>query len=192
MRKIALLLLLSGFSAIGQTIQKNDGTTLEIPGGQIHVEPGNKRLAYFEKDSKKAKYVKFKDLKQAHWADFSFKTLNISGKTSGYYVMAEQDAKSLLLRKRTRIKSRGGFESTYTRYELVIWEAKSTATLSFTDENTAESIAERAAVIALIKSHFANCKPLIDKVTAFESSVSDTQNRTILVLLNEPTFVKCQ
>ena len=178
---------------MAQSIQKKDGSTIDLAGGKIHVEAVNKRIVYFEKDSKKEQRVKFKDLKQASWDDFVFQTFEIAGKTRGYYVVAQQNGKSLLVSKRTRVKSRGGFESTYTHYEMAIVDAQSAMVdaLEFTDENTDKKIGERAKIIPMIETHFAGCTKLIEKTRAFESPASDTQNKTILVLLNEPTLVKC-
>ena len=103
-----------------QMIQKKDGSKIDVSGGTIHVEPGNKRLTYFLKDNKKEMHVKFKELNQATWGDFVFKTFVIDGKDKGFYVVAESPTKTLVTTKRVRIKSRGGFESTYTHYEVAV------------------------------------------------------------------------
>jgi|GEM_PF-2407095 len=193
MKKIAALFLLIGLNVFGQSIQKKDGSTVDISGGQIHVEAGNKRLAYFVKASKKAQYVKFKDLDQATWGDFKFKTFEVGGKRNGYYIIAQNAGKTLVSNKRIRVKSRGGFESTYTHYEVAVLEGQKTLeTLSFTDENSDKKAAERSKVIPMIKAHFADCAKLMEKATAFESPSSDTKNSTILVFLNEPTWIECQ
>ena len=194
MTKLALLLLFAGLNVLGQSIRKNDGTTIDVAGGEIHVEAGNKRLTYFQKDSKVAQRIKFKDLNQATWSDFKFKTFAIDGKPKGYYIIAEDGGKTLACAKRIRIKSRGGFESTYTQYEVVVLDAQNKIldAGSFTDENTDKKATERGKVIPMIKSHFAACPKLVETVTAFESPPSDTKNTTILALLNEPTIVKCE
>ena len=194
MKTIAWLLLFAGLNVFGQSIQKKDGTTIDLTGGNIHVEAGNKRLVYFQKDSKVEQRVKFKNLNQATWGDFRFKTFDINGKLKGYYIIAENAGKTLLSSKRIRIKSRGGFESSYTHYEVVVLDAQNRIldAVSFTDENTDKKAIERGKVAPMIKNHFANCSKLVEKATAFESPPSDTQNTMILVLLNEPTFVKCE
>lgn len=190
--KLFALLVFASLNVFAQSIQKTDGTFIDVTGGQIHVEAGNKRLAYFQKESKKAQYIKFKDLDQAVWGDFLFKTFEIGGKRNGYYVVAKDGDKTLLVSKRSRNKSRGGFESTYTRYELVVLDGKLNEQLVFTDENSDKKIEQRRNIIPMIKTHFQSCKPLIEKVTAFESPASDTSNRTVLVFLNDPVYVQCK
>lgn len=177
-----------------QSIQKSDGTNIDVTDGKIHVEPGNKRLVYFLKDSEKEQRVKFADLKEAKWGDFVFRTFTIEGKAKGYYVVAETASKTLVAIKRMRIKSRGGFESTYTHYEVAVLDKQNKIVdeLSFTDENTDKKSVERSKVIPMIQKHFADCPKLIERASAFESANSDAKNTTILVFLNDPTFVQCQ
>ncbi|MFT3794498.1 hypothetical protein [Flavobacterium sp.] len=194
MKKLLLFVSLLGLTVSAQTIQKKDGSKVDVSGGTIHVEPGNKRLTYFLKDSKKAAHIKFKNFDQATWDDFIFKTFVIDGKTKGYYVVAESEGKTLASSKRTRIKSRGGFESTYNLYQVAVLDQQNKVIeeLIFTDENTDKKSAERAAVLPLIKKHFAGCPKLIERASAFESPSGETKNRTILVFLDTPTYVKCQ
>lgn len=185
--------MLFSLGVCAQSIQKKDGSTLDISGGQIHVEAGNKRLAYFLKDSKKTQYVKFKELDGATWNGFKFKMFEVGGKRIGFYVIGESGGKTLVANKRIRIKSRGGFESTYTRYEVAVLQGgNAIESLSFTDENSDKKATERSKVIPMIVKHFPDCQPLIDKAKAFESTGSDTKNSTILVLLNDPIYVDCQ
>lgn len=191
--KTWLLILILATLPVGaqNLIEKKDGTKIEPE--TIHVEPGNKRIVYFLKDSKKEMRVKFTDLKQAIWNGLVFKTFSVDGKDKGFYVIAEAGGKTLVSSKRTRIKSRGGFESTYNHYEVaVLQQGKIVESLSFTDENSDKKAGERAKVIPMVKGHFTQCPKLAEKVSAFESPASDTKNTTILVLLNDPVFVKCE
>ncbi len=191
MKKIAWLLLLCGLNTMGQSIEKKDGTKIDVSGGRIFVEPGNKRLIYFEKDSKKAQRIKFKDLRQAAWKDTRFATFEVEGKPDGYYILAEHGGKKLLLHKRTRVKSRGGFESAYTRYALIAYDNAVRSSIVFTDENTDDNIAKRASVLSWIQANFPDCAKLTERTAAFESPQSDDKHRTVLVLLNEPVYVPC-
>lgn len=194
MKKLLSLLFLACISVSAQTIVKKDGTEINVSQGTIHVEPGNKRLTYFLKDSKKELHVKFKELDRANWGDFIFRTFTIDGKEKGYYVVAETASKTLVSAKRTRIKSRGGFESTYTHYEVAVLDKqnKVVEALSFTDENTDKKSAERGKVVPMISTHFHDCPKLTERAGAFESPPNDTKNTTILVFLNDPVFVKCE
>lgn len=191
--KTWLLLLVLASLPIGaqNLIEKKDGTKIEPE--TIHVEPGNKRIVYFLKDSKKEMRVKFSDLKQALWNGLVFKTFAIQGKDKGFYIIAESNGKTLVSTKRTRIKSRGGFESTYNHYEVAVLQQNNVLeSLSFTDENTDKKATERSKVIPMVKAHFGQCAKLTEKMAAFESPASDTKNTTILVLLNDPVLVKCE
>lgn len=192
MKTWLLLLVLASLPVGAQNlIEKKDGTKIEAE--TIHVEPGNKRIVYFLKDNKKEMRVKFTELKQALWNGLVFKTFTIEGKDKGFYVIAESGGKTLVSSKRTRIKSRGGFESTYNHYEVaVLQQNNAIESLSFTDENSDKKAAERSKVIPLIQTHFGQCPKLTEKVSAFESPASDTKNTTILVLLNDPVFVQCE
>lgn len=194
MKKLLLFVSFLSLNISAQTIQKKDGSTIDVSGGKIHVEAGNKRLTYFLKDSKKEWHVKFKELDKAVFDDMVFKTFTIDGKAKGYYVVAESESKTLVTSKRTRIKSRGGFESTYIRYELAVLDKQNKVLeeLVFTDENNEKKSAERAAVLPLIKRHFSDCPKLVERASAFESTPTDTKNNTILVFLNTPTNIKCQ
>lgn len=193
MKKLVLFLCLASFNAGAQSlIQKKDGS--KITAETVHVEPANKRISYFLKDNKKELHVKFNDLDQASWGDFIFKTFTIEGKTKGFYVVAESKTKTLVTTKRVRIKSRGGFESTYTHYEVAVLDKQNNTLedLSFTDENSDKKAVERSKVVPMVKTHFPDCSKLIEKVSAFESPASDTKNTTILVFLNDPVQVKCE
>lgn len=194
MKKLFPFVFFLSISVSAQVIVKNDGTKIDVSQGTIHVEPGNKRLTYFLKDSKKELHVKFRELDKATWGDFVFRTFTIDGKEKGYYVVAETASKTLVSTKRTRIKSRGGFESTYTHYEVAVLDKQSKIVeeLSFTDENNEKKSAERGKVIPMIQRHFSDCPKLTERATAFESPPNDTKNNTILVFLNDPVFVKCQ
>lgn len=137
--------------------------------------------------------VKFSDLKQALWNGLVFKTYVIDGKDKGFYVIAESGGKTLVSSKRTRIKSRGGFESTYNHYEVAVLQQNNVVeSLSFTDENTDKKSTERSKVIPMARTHFGQCPKLTEKLSAFESPASDTKHTTILVLLNDPVLVKCE
>ena len=193
MKKLIAILFLCSVSVSAQLIQKKDGTKIDVSGGTIHVEPGNKRLAYLLKDSKKEMHVKFNELDQATWGDFLFRIFVIDGKNRGFYVVTESEDKVLVTTKRVRIKSRGGFESTYTHYDVAVLDKqnKILEELSFTDENNEKKSAERAQVIPLVKKYFPDCPRITERAAAFESPASDTRNNTILVLLNDPTFINC-
>jgi hypothetical protein len=194
MKKIVLLLLLTSLNILGQSIKKKDGGTVDVSGGQIHVEAGNKRLAYILKDSKKPQYIKFNELVEATLGDFVFRTFVIDGKEKAYYVVAQGKDKTLVTIKRTRTKSRGGFETAYTHFELAVIDKQNKALeeLTFTDVNNDKQIGERGKIIPMIKSQFFDCPKLIEKISAFESPSSDTKNETILVFLNDPVYVKCE
>lgn len=194
MKRLLLFVSFLSLNISAQTIQKKDGSRIDVSGGKIHIEAGNKRLTYFLKDSKKEFHVKFNELDKALFDDQLFKAFTIDGKTKGYYVIAETESKILVSTKRTRIKSRGGFESTYNHYEVAVLDKQNNILeeLVFTDENTDKKSAERAQVLPMIQKHFADCPKLIERASAFESPSSETKNRTILVFLDTPTYIQCQ
>lgn len=194
MKKILLLLLFFGLNAFSQQfIQKKDGTKITVADGSIRNEPRNKRLGYLLKDDLKEYHVSYKDLDFALYTDFLFKTFLVKKKPKGYFVLAEANGKTLVTFKQTKIKSRGGFESTYTHYEIGVLDSASNfvESLTFSDENSNSQIEERGKIIPMIKSQFPDCQKLLEKISLFESPPSDTKNTTILVFLNDPIFVKC-
>ena len=194
MKKLALLLIITSVNCFAQQfIQKKDGTKINVLENSIHIEPGNKRIGYLIGDNKKKMHVSYKDLDFAIYGDFLFKTFLIGKKNIGFFVVAESNGKKLLTTKRTRIKSRGGFESTYTHYDVVVLDKSDLVieSLSFTDEKNNRNTADRSKVIPMIQSHFPECKQLIEKAILFESPPSDDKNATILVFLNDPKNIKC-
>lgn len=194
MKKLALLLLISSVNCFAQQfIQKKDGTKINVVENSIHIEPGNKRIGYLIADNKKDLHVSYKDLDLATYGDFLFKTFLIGKKNIGFFVVAESNGKTLLTTKRTRIKSRGGFESTYTHYDVLVIDKSNNVleNLSFTDEKNNRNTSDRSKVIPMIQSHFPDCKQLIEKAMLFESPPIDDKNSTILVFLNDPKNIKC-
>lgn len=174
-----------------QTITLKDGS--KIDADKLHIEPGNKRVTYWLKDDPKMHKVKFSVLQQTENNGSIFRMVDIDGKPRGVYIIADANGKQLVSTKRVRIKNRGGFESTYTHYEVMVLEqGRAVEALSFTDDNKAEKANERAKVIPMIERHFAGCPKLVERAKAFESTSADAQHKTVLVLLNEPTFVDCR
>lgn len=178
------------FAVVPMTAQslivKKDGSRVEAES--VHIEAGNKKISYKLKDDSKTYKIKFKEVKEATWGDFIFQTLTLDSKEDGYYLMGQEQGKKLLVRKRIRIKSRGGFESNYVHHEVFVTDAQNRVieALSFTDENNEKKAAARAKVIPMVQQHFASCKDLVQKFALFEGGDK------ILVLLNEPTFTACK
>lgn len=196
MKKLLLLLLLLSANAFAQQfIQKKDGTKIIVADGSIHIEPSNKRIGYLLKDDQKEYHVKFKELDFASYGETLFKTFTVNKKAKAFFVIAENSGKTLVLNKQKRVKSRGGFESSYVHYELGVLDASGnyvSKVLSFTNENNSNSSTEtRGKIIPMIKEQFADCPKLIEKITLFESPPTDTKNAMILVFLDTPVLVKC-
>ena len=194
MNKLLLILFFLSVNGFAQQFfQKKDGTKITVADNSIHIEPGKKRIGYLLPDSKKEMHVSYKVLDFASYGDFFFKTFPVDKKDIGFFVLAAHNGKTLLTTKRTRIKSRGGFESTYTHYDVLVIDKSNNVleNLSFTDEKNDRNTADRAKVIPMIKNHFAACKNVVEKAALFESPASDDKNLTVLVLLNDPKNIKC-
>ncbi|HMI06562.1 MAG TPA: hypothetical protein VK528_03375 [Flavobacterium sp.] len=195
MKKLLLFLLLLGANAFAQQfIQKKDGTKIIVADGSIHIEPSSKRIGYLLKDDQKEYHVKFKELDFASYGETLFKAFTVEKKTKGFYVIAENNGKTLVLNKQKRVKSRGGFESSYVHYELGVLDAAGNYAgeiLSFTNETSNTSAETRSKIIPMVKAQLADCPKLLEKIVLFESPPSDTKNTMILVFLDTPVLVKC-
>jgi hypothetical protein len=194
MKKLLLILFFVSVNGFAQQfIQKKDGTKITVADNSIHIEPGKKRIGYMLPDNKKEMHIKYKALNFATYGEFLFKTFPIDKKDIGFFVIAEHKGKTLLTTKRTRIKSRGGFESTYTHYDVLVLDKSNNVleNLSFTDEKKDRNTADRGKVIPIIQAQFQDCKNVVEKASLFESPSSDDKNLTVLVFLNDPKNIKC-
>lgn len=194
MNKLLLVFLIFSLNAVSQeVIQKKDGTKITVDDGSIRIESSRNKIAYLMKGDQKVYRVKFKDLDYASYGGFLFKTFIVNKKVKGYFVISEHKNKVLVSSRQTRIKSRGGFESTYSFYEIAILDKEGNVveTLSFSDENSEKSIAARGQVILMIKNHFSDCSKLLERVSLFESPSTDIKKTTILAFINDPKNVNC-
>lgn len=194
MKKLILLLLIFGKTSFAQEfIQKKDGTKTDVSNGSIYIESDRNKVAYLLKDDKKVRYVKFKDLDYASYGGILFKSFLIDKKQSGYFVISEYSGKTLVTSKQTKIKNRGGFESTYSQYKILVLNTENQImeTLSFTDTNSVTSIGNRSNVVSMIKNHFSGCSELMERVSLFESPASDLEHTIVLTFMNDPKLVNC-
>lgn len=194
--KILLLFFLTvSLNVVSQElIHKKDGTKITVSDGATRIESSRKKIAYRLNGDQKVYRIKFKDLNFASYGGFLFRTFTVNKKVKGYFVLSEHNNKTLVSSRQIRTKSRGGFESTYSFYEIAVLDNESNVvqTLSFSDENSEKNIVARSQVIQMIKDHFGDCQRLLERVSLFESPSSDSKNTTILAFMNDPKNVNCE
>lgn len=195
MKTLLLLLLLAVNSWSQPYIQKKDSTRVPVlEAASVRDDPSQKRLYFLSADTKIEEYISYNDLAYASFSDKLFKTFIVNKKVKGFFVLAASAGKSLVLSKEKRYKNRGGFETLYTHYELGVIDAHGNLLkdIMLTDEKTAKASAARAKAYQMIRTQFADCKGLMERVSMFESPKSDAKHLTILVFLNAPAYYNCQ
>lgn len=190
--KFAILFLLVSAQAFSQSfIKLNDGTRLPVVEGSIKVQPANNRLVY-EFGNKKGK-VKYKDLDHAAFDGQLFRTFKDGKKVRGYFVLADDAAKTLAAIGVSKSRPAGGFESTFVRYEIAVFNAAGKIeSMVFTNADNEKNTLLRAEAAAMIRSHFADCEPLIQRLEAFEFGNTEQQNNGIAKFIDSKVYTSCK
>jgi hypothetical protein len=192
MKLLIICLLVSVQSFAQSYIQKKDGTKIPVVEGSVKVQPINNRLVYSfgGRDFK----IKYKDLDNAVFSGFLFRSFTVKNKARGYFVLAESTTKTLAAVGVPRTRQAGGFEINFVRYEINVFNTDGTLaeSMTFTNEKNDKNMLLRADAAALIKSHFSACENLIQRLEAFEITNTEQQNDGVAKFVDSKVYTSCK
>ncbi len=193
MKSLFALLLLPFFCFSQDFIQLSDGSKITPIPNTIKVNASKNKLYYLMRGEEKEQCVKFKKIDSAAFGGFKFVGKKVEKRKNGYYVMAKSAENSLLMKKATRVKSRGGFETYYNRYEIAVLDKADNVLriLNFTDEATTSEAENRGMIASVVAEHFPDCTSLIERITLYESADS-AMHKSVLKIFENPVFVDCK
>ncbi len=191
-----LLLLFSCINAFSQNsfIVSTDGKKTIIRDDKVEIILIDKRISYTEVGKTWEKYIRYKDLDYAIIGSHYLKSYRLyKNKPEIYFVLTEQDDKTLISSVVTVTSTSGHYSSSRTYYEINVIDSKNKIIegLSFTDKNSKDQVELRLKIAPLIKKHFPNCTRLLDNLDEFESTDKE-DNTMILGFFNSQDYVKCK
>ncbi len=193
MKFLFAILLVPFFCFSQDVINLSDGSKISPIANTIRVNSNKKKLYYLVRGEAKEQCVKFKKIDSAQFSGYKFVAKEIENNKGGYYLMAKSAENSLLMKKATRVKSRGGFETYYVRYEIVALDNadKVLEKLNFTDEATASEGENRGKIAAMIAQYFPDCNSIIERITLYESGDS-AMHKAVLKIFETPLYTDCK
>jgi|JI7StandDraft_1071085.scaffolds.fasta_scaffold53162_2 hypothetical protein len=137
------------------------------------------------------KYIKFDDLDYANINGKVLKAFKLNGakKAQVYFVIADTSDKMLIARSITTNTQSSSGRTTYSSssYAMYVVDKNSTvissAIFQYNDKKGAE---QKALVSSLIRSHFSDCKEVIDFLSKIE------EEDEILAMFNNSQFINCK
>lgn len=187
---IILFFVAQGYSQ--SFVQWKDGRKMMIIEESFKVQPKHKRIVFQQTDSQMVK-LKFKELDSAVVGNFRFKANKIHNKVRGNYELASSLKTVLLAQSTMKSRPAGGFEIPYTHYDLFIIDKNSEVVkfkTSFSSGNNTKDIARRLEALNEVKSHFKDCKKVIERISAIEAAEANI-DRVIEEFIKVPIYVLC-
>lgn len=193
MKKLLFIFLFLGVVAYSQNsfIVDNKGTKTIVRDDVVNVILIDKRISYSLVGKTWEKYIKFDDLDYANVNGKILKSINLdkSKKSQVYFVLAENNEKTLIARCITATSSSSSGRMTYSsgQYEMYVIDKEENIIESvrflYSDKKEVE---QKASVYALIKKHFSNCVKLMDFLISVEV------NNEILSIFNNTAYINCK
>ncbi len=186
---LALIITFQGFSQ--STVYLKDGSKIVILEESFKVLPKSRRVAFQSADLSTTK-LKFKKVDSATIGNFKFKVVRVKQKYTGLYQLAKVSDKNLLAISTVKSRPAGGFERPYKHFEVIITNQLDEVVYrnTFSDDNNAYAEENRIETLNAIRSNFANCSSVIERLSAIEAVVKN-ENRIIEEFIKVPVYTLC-
>ncbi len=186
---LALIITFQGFSQA--TVYLKDGSKILILEESFKVLPKSKRVMFQSANVSTTK-LKYKKVDSATVGNFKFKTVKEKRKYSGFYQLAEVSDKKLLAISTVKSRPAGGFERPYKHFEVLITNTSDEVVYrnTFSDDDNSNAEKNRIETLKAIKSNFANCSSVIERLSAIEAVVKN-ENRVIEEFIKVPVYMLC-
>ena len=186
---LALIITFQGFSQ--STVYLKDGSKIVILEQSFKVLPKSKQVAFQSADVSTTK-LKYKKVDSATVGNFKFKVFREKRKYTGFYQLAKGSDKNLLAIITVKSRPAGGFERLYKHFEVIITNKVDEVVYrnTFSDDDKANAEKNRMETLNTIKSNFANCSSIINRLSAMEAVVKN-KNRIIEEFIKVPVYMLC-
>ncbi len=196
MKKILLLFVFfTTFGAFAQDayIVDKKGKKTFVRNDAVEIINIDKRISYKLPGKTWEKYITYKDLDYAMFGQYYFKSFTIDGKKTAYFVLAEDDNRKLVGISIQVTTTSGTMSSTTVYNYLYVVENDTTILydLLVKDLKNKKNRTKRTEIPEKIKSYFPDCNPLHDRIDGLLQNDEDPEFMSILSLVENPVYLKC-